>query len=89
MVLNAYDSAILKSQMDFSIWAMKKGIKNPVEKKIESEKKEKPLNIINLLKKDLKFMSAHLYIALMENHLKNSTIVSKEKADLKQKRIIK
>lgn len=38
MVLNAYGSAILKSEMDFSIWAMKKGIKNPVEKKIESEK---------------------------------------------------
>lgn len=38
MVLNAYGSAILKSEMDFSIWAMKKGIKNPVKKKIESEK---------------------------------------------------
>ena len=53
MVLNAYDSAILKSQMDFSIWAMKKGIKNPVEKKIESEKEGETAKYNKLIKEGL------------------------------------
>ena len=38
MVLNAYGSAILKSEMDFPIWAsVKHGIKNPVERGRDSE----------------------------------------------------
>ena len=60
MVLNAYDSAILKSQMDFSIWAMKKGIKNPVEKKIESEKEGETAKYNKLIKEGFEVTVHHL-----------------------------
>ena len=89
MVLNAYGSAILKSEMDFSIWAMKKGIKNPVEKKIESEKEGETAKYNKLIEEGFEVHVSPFIHSFNGEPSKNSTIVSKEKADLKQKRIIK
>ena len=48
MVLNAYGSAVLKSELDFPIWAsVKHGIENPVKKELKASVKEKLRNMMN------------------------------------------
>lgn len=79
MMLNAYGSAILKSEMDFPIWAsVKYNIKNPVKRGFDSEPEDETKVYDKLIAEGYTVKVSPLPSLLVIKRVKRCIIILKE-----------